>query len=356
MLQKVRFQNVDFLRFVFAVFIVMFHFNNTGQKLFSKLYMHGILHLSVCVDFFFIIAGFFLFNNINLNMKTLDFIKKRFFRLAPMLWISVFLSMICYYIIPDWNFSFDGNILRLFLLHDIGFAPVTGGSGVVISWFIPVLFWCSVFYFYISKTFEKKYLNLIIWLITICSLGLYLNANKFCNGGNNHVIYGFMDIGVLRGLFGIGIGYFISELWKDNFLKTFKNKWIFSAAELFLSGFLIYYLLFSKLLPGKSAFLFLFLFAILFYLFLIKKGILSNLLENKYLAGLGKYSYSIYVMHFLVQDIFDRTLFLQHKSYILAHFVYIYPLYVLSGVIFGILCYYIFEKPVNKFIKQHITV
>lgn len=208
-----RFKNIDFLRFILAVMIVMFHYRGClSIKIFS--------HCNVCVDFFFIIAGFFLFNNIK-NENTFTFARKRFWRLVPMIWLLLLIIIIADIFIKETSFSFSNNILRALLLSNIGFAPSVGGTFQLgVLWFVPVLFWVSIFYFYIHKIFEKKYLNLIIWLIIIFSYTLYYTNNGFGTGGHSKTLYHFADIGVLRGLAGIGLGYFISMLYKTDFLEN----------------------------------------------------------------------------------------------------------------------------------------
>ena len=73
-----RFYNVDFFRFIFAIMIVIYHVKtDMGTKVLGD-YIPGLLHWHVCVDFFFIISGFFLFNTINTTQSTFNFAKKKF--------------------------------------------------------------------------------------------------------------------------------------------------------------------------------------------------------------------------------------------------------------------------------------
>ncbi len=71
------------------------------------------------------------------------------------------------------NFNFNNNILSVFLLNNIGFSMEHGATSQ--EWFVAALFWISLFYFYINKIFTRKYLNLIIWVITILSLAFTIN-------------------------------------------------------------------------------------------------------------------------------------------------------------------------------------
>lgn len=348
---KEKFKNIEILRFIFAVLIMMFHYAKNcslTKPLIEQSCLKGIIYQSHhCVDFFFIIAGFFLFLTINITQPTFEFAKKRFLRLAPLLWLYVFFQFLLSILIHT-DFTFDGSILKLFLLNNIGFAPNTGGS--IFAWFIASLFWVSLFYFYIAKILNKKYLNLFVWLITICSLGISLNCTE-------KQIFYFINTGIIRGLYGMGIGYFISEVYKSGFMQNCSKKFnhIASTLEIFCIGFLTYYMLFSKSLPGKSGFVYIVIFSILFYLFLIRKGFISKLFNNDLSVKLGSYSYSIYVMHILISTIFNKIVYIETNTFVMNHIILTYTIEVITGVAFGILIHYIFEKPINKLIHTKLA-
>ena len=142
MVTKIRKNNIELLRFVFAVLIVMIHFSVFQNTDFTTDFLKGIKHCNICVEFFFIMAGYFLFQTINLKQDTFDFMKHRFFRLAPLIWVYIVLSAI-FSAIFHFKFSYDGNILRLFLLNNLGFAPMTGGAFCGVSWFVSCLLYTS---------------------------------------------------------------------------------------------------------------------------------------------------------------------------------------------------------------------
>lgn len=353
MATKVRNKNIDFLRFLFAFLIVMFHFRSFQNIDFTANFLKGIKHCNICVEFFFIIAGYFLFQNINIKQDTFDFMKRRFFRLAPLIWVYIVLSAV-FSSIFHFKFSYDGNILQLFLLNNVGFSPLTGGTGCGVSWFVAVLFWTGVFYFYISKIFKTQYVNLIIWLITVCSLGIFLNNGSYGYGGHTSNIALVFNTGILRGLYGIGIGYFLSMIKDREFLEGYTSnlsECVFSILELGLFGVIMYYSIFSDKVLGQSSFVIVFLFSIMFYLFIVKKGILSKLFDNNISAWLGQSSYAIYVMHPLAGAVCDSIL--KHNvHYVQAYPYYIYFAKVLIAIIFGIISFYIFEKPLNRLVKR----
>lgn len=346
--QNERFKNIDFLRFILALIIMMFH----SRRYFE---LSTLNHGNVGVDFFFIIAGFFLFINIKPS-DTLTFVKKRFLRLVPMIWFLLLIVFISSLFISEIQFSFNNHLLRIFLLDTIGLSPLTTGknTGLVVSWFVSVLFITSIFYFYINKLFEKKYLNLIIGLITLFSYITYYSNNGFATDGHTEVIYHLLPIGVLRGLGGIGIGYFISDLYKNTKLQTSTKlkTLLFSGLEIYLSIFLIYYILFSSKLPGHTGFSFILMFTILFYLFTLKQGFLSKVLDNDFCAKLGSYSYSMYIMHYFITCLLKVTLYPPIKDFIIQHNILCLIIQTIILTIVGILTYYLVERPMTKFLNN----
>lgn len=352
---KTRLMNVDFMRFILIVCIVLFHgknfYNFGGENLILNTFP-GLQFGYICVDFFFIIAGFFLFNNIKINMDTVEYAVKRFFRLAPLVWLFILCSIIL-------NLSlgrvihFDKYFLKAFLLSSLGFAPELG---TVIHWFIPVLFWCSLFYFYLAKIVDKKIMNVIVWLLVVCGYGLALNSDSYGINVHTNNVYSFINLGVARGLAGLGIGYFISMLYKTDFLNECSKvvKWLISFAEIFLTGILGYYLLFSKNLPGKSVFPLILFFSMLFFLFLRNKGVISRVLNNKFSVLLGSWSYAIYVLSTVVNGAYVNYIAKPHPEILITNPLLSLCLLALVEIAVGIAAHYLFEKPVNKLIKNKL--
>jgi len=347
-----RYNNVDLLRFIFAVFIIIFHCH--GMPFFRPILdsCPGIIRGNICVDYFFIIGGFFLFYLINKNFPTLEFVKKKFFRLAPLMWLSVGIIFILNLLCNEIKFELVPNILRCFLLTNIGF---TGKNGLVsaIPWFVSVYFWVSIFYFYIYKIFDKKYLNLIICLIVFIGSTMYYSCCFNATAGNTRVVLGFIDIGLLRGLIGMGIGYLISEIYKKKMLFNLSlfGKTLCTFIEFGTLYFIFYYMTVSNKIPTQSAFVFKFMFAILLYLLLIKQGYIAKLLNNKWLGFPGKYSYAMYMIHWVVIKYFYYIAYPHHRHYYNHHpwVVILYIVLITIGI--SIVVHHLYEKPVGKYLS-----
>lgn len=347
---KERFKNVDFLRFILAVIIVMYHGKASEFMKLSSFYP-ALSHGYFCVEFFFIVSGFFLFKNINKNEDTVIFAKKKYFRLIPAILLLLLFTAITSIFITEIHFNFNENIMKLFLLQTCGlskFAGETAGRG---NWFVSVLFCSSIFYFYLYKITSQKWFNFITALLILFGYTIFLNFK-----GNNHwgLYNGFLNTGLVRGIAGLGIGYFIAMLYNNKFLKTCttKTQIIISGLEIYLSSFLTYYLLFTSKVPGKTNFLFILTFCILFYCFLIKQGILSKFLDKGIFGSLGQYSYTIYIMQFLIMEILKYTVYNHNITFIKGHTSLVFTLQTIIVVLGGIIIYQFFEKPINRFIKK----
>lgn len=348
------FKNIGILRFSIILCIIMHHANGLYNL---PAWFGNFQNCKVCPDLFFIMSGFLLFYTFNSNLSTFDYAKKRFFRLAPNLWLLVLIMIILTLFIPTINSHFNDNILRIFLLHCVGFEPKSGGSYMNITWYISALFWVSLFYFYISKIFDKKYLSLIIWLVVMLSYTAYMQFTSFLTGAHIETLYLFFNIGICKALASMGLGYFICMAYKNGFLQNVGNigKVVISAVEIYIIAFLTYSLIFADKLNCSSGMVFIVLFAILFYLFLIKKGFISRFFENNISNTLGQWVYSIYCFHIIVLAIYFRYVRINFYQVLAMHPLIFFVFEVLLATVLGIVMYYIFEKPVSKYVKKRLA-
>ncbi len=105
---KGRYKELDALRGIAALFVVLFHFTlgRPESKLGFNLGITG-------VDLFFIISGFVIFMSINNASSTKEFLINRFTRLYPTYWTCVSFTYLFYIMVCNTN-----NIQRSILLTD----------------------------------------------------------------------------------------------------------------------------------------------------------------------------------------------------------------------------------------------
>lgn len=299
-------KSINSLRFILALIIVYCHyFSYELQKtnLFTDVEMVNRIHPKVSnaflvVEMFFIISGFFLYKTYKNHKDFIAFVKSKITRLWPGLFISTISLILLGWTSPIFQTNKYSELLNLLFCQANGLSL----DWHFVNWYISSLFWCSIFYFYIIKNFDKKISNIIIALFTFGSYVILVQKGLF---GARIDLHGIFINAMLRGFAGIGLGYFIGILFEkyksqspENLNKKEKVKQfvIYSAIEVYTFIFLINNLIFHKLnYPNK--FVYIVYFVALFWCLLMDKGIISRLLSLNFLSSAGKYSYTIYVLH-----------------------------------------------------------
>ena len=354
---KERFLNVDFLRFVFAMFIFLHHFCAKGRlgglgDAFKELVVNTSTNY-IAVQYFFIIAGFFLIYTLNKNLSMMDFIKKKIIRLWPLI-----AFVVCLYLLADIlgvikHFDLYGNILSLLFLENSGVSLKWGNVGH--DWFISVLFIISIFYFYIFKYFKKTSYNFFIPILVLIGYTFFVHATKGSIGGHIKTINNFLNLGMINGLTGMGLGYLIHEFYQYlktlPFVNTIKSTIIYTVIEGYLLGFVFYESGFHKMHFNNKIILVVG-FSVLFITFLLKRGLISRFFDNKVSAILGHYSLSLYMTHGFLWNVLNHYWIKAHKEICLGH-----PYLSVGGcfiicLIFAVLTYHFVEVPAGKYLKK----
>lgn len=363
-LEKIK--NIEFLRVIGCIAIILFHFfNGHGfYELYGTIWNYGQLYWNTlngnkAVDLFFILSG--LFFTLKLapppNLPSMyDFVKKKVLRLWPVLIWSMFLSLLIS-LTGAFRFSFFNNILTLLGLNGTGLVFKHGNVGVF--WYVSAMLWVLILFYYLLKNFDKKIVNLIIALLIYFSYAFILNARNGSIGNHVQTFYYIFNIGILRALGGIGIGYFIGEWYKNNKEKiknltlSLKTTLIITALELCCLYFIIYNLMLHKLRYNNQI-IFIIVFATIIVLFLLNKGYISKALNNDFSVFLGKYTYSIYMTHTLIKEVFKNLIWKYYLTFGIAHPVLTIIIALSSVLIIGVFTYHCVEKPAAEYIKQKI--
>lgn len=310
--------NIGFIRILFTSIILIFHLVWQPNTLFANYpEIYNKLHLSssfgyLGVEMFFIMAGFFLFYSIPKYNSVKEFFVHKWIRLwfVPVfaifsIWILSLLGISAY--------NKYANILHLLLLKNTGLTLCLADNGT--TWFISVLFWVSLFYFYIAKIFEKKYLNFIGFWYEDAILNRCETNCKF-------------------------------KIFSIEFL-------IYSLAEIYLLIFIVQRLLF-KAANYTNDLVLVIIFIAFYMLFLRKRGILSIVTNNRVIYNLSKYAFSIYVMQEVVYRILAKTLWLhsirQEQAIVMLLISFIIT------VLVGIATYHIIEYPALSLCKKFIKL
>ena len=280
-----------------------------------------------------------------------NFICSKIVRLFPVLLFSILITML--FGLLGWaKINYITQFVNIFFLQTIGVTIAYKG----INWYVSAYFWAIILYYCVFRIFKPKYSYFITAILTY--FGCVLNIN-FTNGsfGRETVLHLF-GLGLWRAVFGIGTGIFIFAIYnrikdvepvKLPKNKEIINKIVISIIEILCFYFIVYNMIFNHI-AYREKLIFIILFSIMFFLFLQKQGILSKLLNNKYLAYAGKYSYSIYVMQwvsFIMSGQIVKNINCSDGIGLL--------LFIVIPIITGIITYYLIEIPVGKKLKNYLN-
>lgn len=354
--KRERFYNLDFLRFVGAIIIVIFHII-TGIKFYYQAEIPTILKLAdkiswgfMWVDFFFILSGFFLFYTTNFKTPTVKFVIKKISRLLPVLLFGLFVFFILsLFDLVYWQKYI--NVYAMVLLSNVGLTAKNTMGNLHSTWFVSSLFWGYLFYFYLKQLLNEKWFNFVTVLLTLLSY-------VYCANTTFHppiVNQNFVCAGMLRAIGGIGFGYFIHMFIKNNNIlcKNILSKLMATFIEGYLLVFCVYNTLFHRIKFDNLTIIIL-AFACLIIMFLLKQGFISLILNNKICAFWGKYAYSIIITHIIFFDLMKINIWDKNIDFLANNLLLNIAIPTIVSILFGILSYHSVEQPVCKYLNKKL--
>ncbi|WP_303317378.1 acyltransferase [Flavivirga abyssicola] len=335
--------NFDFLRFLFAIFVVISHAYPLSGGHESSQWIYQVTNGQIVLarlglDGFFIISGFFIFQSLQRSKGLLDYFKKRFLRLFPALFIvlliTILLAQFVYEgVIPFYKnkevYTYFPNNLSLY-----NFQAVIKGifdnnpyhsinrSLWTIRYEFSLYVALSLLYFFRNN---KKVIRI---LLLICLMTLIIIYNFFLSRFAGSSIFGMIGYEILD------LGTFFvcgSLLAAFNFEKV-KNKWVLLTVVLILMAS-IYFNFYNN---TKHIILPIFILLIGF----------TPLTFFSTFGKIGDLSYGIYIYSFPIQ----QTLIYYYK-------LNVYQLMFWSLIIsiaFGYFSWHLIEKKALRYKKTSI--
>ncbi len=360
-MQKIK--NLEFLRIFLICAIVIFHMfiNRTWDlcNIYPDIHLYQFIKMAITysnngVEGFFIIAGFLLvltFKNISIK----DFIIKKYIRLSPPIAFSMLIGLLGWKL-GVLHFKLMPNILTVFLLNQFGVCLGIGVNPVL--WFTSVLFACLLLYFCILKFVPQKKQNILISILLICGYGVleFLRHGSFARPLMNY--YHIFNVGMLRGLGGVGLGCLVGNIYKSyglnlqNLQINKLGKWFITLIEFVLLSFVFWWLCLPH--AKYNCIIFVIAFALLFSLFICKKGYLSKYFDKDIWVSLGKYQYSMYVVHYVIIKIFGLVLWKNCPDFVNSYPVAPIVIMLVTILLVTIFTYHVVEKPCAKYLKQKL--
>ncbi len=306
---------IDVLRFVFAVAVIVFHANKFG---FSEERFFGLGFIAT--EFFFMVSGYLMaasagkYYGRDLGESTYTFIKKKILTLYPYIipaFIIAFITRYCFSGLP-----FKEILIKLSLTYpEIFMFKMSGVSSFSYlngpTWYISAMILTMIVLFPLLVKFKKKF----IWIfspVAVLLIYAYLFRNYTSLNMANKWI-GFINVGILRSTAGLCLGcisYGICE--KINDLKTeltVLGRTLLIVFELLLLG-ASFELMYSGYSHEQSENL---MYALVFILFILvtvvfsKKTGISNIIPPALSKFLGDFSLAIYLNHRVVIMWYSRN-------------------------------------------------
>ncbi len=277
-----RYKELDALRGIAALFVVLFHFSMGREQLHLGFYL-GITG----VDLFFLISGFVIFMSISNVSKVSEFIVNRFTRLYPTYWTCVTITFISKLLMNNYANGNHVASLPQYLINLTMFQYHFNTASMDDSyWTLIIEMW---FYILIGLLFTFKKMKYII-PIGLVSLGLLAISYLFPDIGYSIVfkkVCGFIPFINYLPLFLGGIIFYKIINCKENCF------WYY----------IILVLCFAiKIIPADNgAFIhhneYIWMLILYFSLFILFVNHKLNFLVSKATLFLGKISFALYLIH-----------------------------------------------------------
>ena len=314
------------------------------------------------VQLFFVISGILAFRSLDTFFRDrkitikgiLHWYLKKYYRLAPLYYLAIIVSMLTASWSPWWlgsegHVTLKNMIAHIFLLH--GLVPHYTDSVLYIEWYIGVLwifYLLSPWIFWIINSFEKS----VIFTIMVYLINPFLKARLatiFPVDQDSYIYNEFLsNFGPLNQIlvfcFGI-ILYFAILRIQD---KQYNNKSI-SSMLLILSLIWLFCLIdggdcIFRLTRNE-------MFGLCFAILILSQAIHSSkIVCNPFFMLLGKYSYGIYLFQFFLLKHYDK--YIRDNGYLEWFSRFVICLIAFTGI--AVILDKLYEKPLNKIINNLI--
>ncbi|MHB8206318.1 acyltransferase family protein [Mucilaginibacter sp.] len=344
---KERFKTLDIFRGIFSSFVIFFHMTAfSATPIINNSFFYNAY---LFVDFFFVLSGFviaYTYQSIDSWPAFSKFYKKRFFRLYPLHVIVLLLFLAInlvkhhasgYVHVNQLGYGTDNwrsFLTNLFLLNSVKMPAIHDVSWNIASWSISAEMIAYLVFGLVVTFINTKKLQafkLYIYLIIAVSAFLVMAVLTHSFNINNTFDYGF-----LRGVMGFFSGVLCFNLYR--FIKgkyTAFKPLAFNILEPACLVVIAVLICFGEVLKSFN-FIFDTFFFITILVFAFEKGGVSAMLNKSVLLhNMGKYSYSIYMIHTLLLSLFNvvfiRLLKLPASAYWYLFIINYLIIYVVSA-------------------------
>ena len=333
---KKRILNIEFLRFFLAWVIVIGHIVNYTTLFGFENWTGYVSNFATSVEMFFVIGFFFLVLKTNEKQSIIEFSVQKWLRLVPLVIAITGIGYVMHFFgFGHWSTS--SNINNILLLY--GWVETSApGPFVPQAWYCSTFFGVSLFYLGIIKSFSNKTIPIVI--AVLCYIGVRYMSDSFT------LLYS----GVCRALFALGIGYFLARAQQTYHIKVTgtKSRILYTIAECILSFLIIQHLMFG-MYNVLSTIQVVLAFSCLFWLFINKAGYISLFFEKNWCACLGRYSYSLFIVHMFVCQMFMSIIRRGYGDWCSHNPLLLFSIMCLVSAILAMIGHHFVELPILRY-------
>ena len=174
-----RLAEIDALRGVAALAVVLFHFTTRFMELYAPAGSPSftVPHGHYGVNLFFIISGFVIFMTLDRTRHGMDFVVSRFSRLFPAYWVAVAMTFLVTstFGLPGKEVTLPQALGNVFMIHGIFRVPHV--DGVYWTLEVELLFYAGMFLLFVSGQLRRVYWA--VGLLLLARLAYHLASTGF---------------------------------------------------------------------------------------------------------------------------------------------------------------------------------
>jgi peptidoglycan/LPS O-acetylase OafA/YrhL len=176
-----RFAELDALRGIAALAVVLFHYTTRYNEIYghsdSLIFRFPLGHYGV--QLFFIISGFVIFMTLERMRTGMDFVVSRFSRLYPAYWVAVALtfSVVAFAALPGRQIGLSAAAVNLSMLQT--FAHIPSVDGVYWTLAVELCFYAIMLGLFKARLLQRIESVAIVWLTLVISTSVaerYMNS------------------------------------------------------------------------------------------------------------------------------------------------------------------------------------
>lgn len=272
--------SIEAYRLFFTVIIILHHAGGTFGINFLK---HGY----ICVEFFFILSGYFLLKSFNKEQfhDLTEFVGKRIKRLGPDYWLALSILLIWILIFAPQQIDCIRIVIEAMFLQNVGLFSYGGGYNYP-CWYLSVLIMGSIF-IYVSLCLNKRLVLVLSGFYCLIFYTYLFNLPTIENWGHYAGVY----YPLWRGVADMLLGCLIAE-----YSKKVSPSLIWYLVEFICITVILYGIFMPRNIDSIVV------LAMVGLIFITTRniGFLSQTLNLRFFNRAGYISYPMYVNHAFV--------------------------------------------------------